>query len=95
MGQCVTMVTHVHVRFEMQRIRGQVADCEETLRRLQSGGGQDPLRVFGGYMSDIVRRIHSNRGRFRKLPKGPIGGARGCGLYTCTVAKKFYMYIVC
>ena len=57
----------------MKRIRDQISDCEDTIKRLQSAG-QNSLNVFGTWMLDIVRTIERNRNRFRKVPKGPIGG---------------------
>ncbi len=59
----------------MKCIRDQMKDCDETINNLQSAA-HNSLNVFGAWMTDIARAIDRNRNRFRKVPKGPLGG---CG----------------
>ena len=74
MNQAILLMFMYYIRGKAEHAHNNLSDCDKAIKKLTSmSRGSDPLKVFGGWMKELVSALDRNRHRFRVFPKGPIG----------------------
>lgn len=66
-------------------MEGQINTCQDQLKRLLSSRS-DNLAAYGEDMRTLVNELQRQRGKFRHLPKGPIGSKISLQSYKWSIA---------
>ena len=63
---------HENAKMKIHDIQSKIRECERSLKETQKQGN-NRLVLFGDKMPRLVHEILTNKGKFSKMPIGPLG----------------------